>query len=151
MKGVYHVRIIITISRKYILIDRIFHDRRCQIILWWRNYYDVFGWAVPLPDTLLLTIMEFPRAIQIMSRATRKGFPKRQFFGNRRDNTQRNGEHNCMRFRIWHLVLLDNLHVDWIWNPFWLCPGLNILGQFLTNILDPVAWETECELQSIKL
>ena len=32
--GVYHIMIIIEISKNRILIDRIFHFRRCQVILW---------------------------------------------------------------------------------------------------------------------
>ena len=34
---VYHIMIIIKISKKRILIRRIFHFRRCQIILWWNK------------------------------------------------------------------------------------------------------------------
>ena len=47
------------------------------------------GWPVPLADTLLPTVMEFPRAVQMTSRAALKGFPRRQMLGNRRDNTQK--------------------------------------------------------------
>ena len=42
----------------------------------------MFGWAVPVADTLLPTIVEYPRANQRPPRAVLKGVPKRQFFGN---------------------------------------------------------------------
>ena len=35
MMGVYYIMIIIKISKKRILIGRIFHFHHCQIILWW--------------------------------------------------------------------------------------------------------------------
>ena len=42
-----------------------------------RNHFTMLGWAVLLMDTLLPTIMEFPRAIQMTSRTALKRFPKR--------------------------------------------------------------------------
>ena len=33
--GVYYIMIIIEISKKRVLIDRIYHFRRCQIMRWW--------------------------------------------------------------------------------------------------------------------
>ena len=63
--GMYYIMIIIKMLRKCILIDRIFDNRRCQIIL---------DLAVPMADTLRPTIIEFPRAIRMTSRATLKGF-----------------------------------------------------------------------------
>ena len=35
--GVYYIMIIIKISKERILIDQIFHFRRCQVILWWNE------------------------------------------------------------------------------------------------------------------
>ena len=68
---------------------------------YWKNHFAMLGWAVPLADTLLPTIMEFPHAIQMTSRAALRGFSKRLFFGNWRDNTQRNGEHSCFCNTTW--------------------------------------------------
>ena len=42
--GVYYIMIIIKISKKRILIDRIFHFRRCQVIRW-RNEMEPFDCA----------------------------------------------------------------------------------------------------------
>ena len=44
MMGVYYIMIIIKISKQRILIGRIFHFRRCQIILW-RNKMEPFDLA----------------------------------------------------------------------------------------------------------
>ena len=62
----------------------------------WRNHFAMLGWAVPLADTLPPTITDFPLAIQMKSRAVPKEFPKRQFFGNQRNNTKQNREHDCL-------------------------------------------------------
>ena len=39
--GVYYIMIVIKISKKLFLIDRIIHFRRCQVILW-RNEMEPF-------------------------------------------------------------------------------------------------------------
>ena len=49
--GVYCIKIIIKILRKHIFIDRIFHDRCCQIILCWQlneppNLVGQFPWRI---------------------------------------------------------------------------------------------------------
>ena len=171
-------------------------------------------------------------------RTALKGFPKQQFFGNRCENTQQNGEHNCfcstpwaqiswrvlrfllwlpisavvgpllpteirlvdvfisvfiiqlevkidhsqnwsgarasqnyprrffsrqqtmlwslkyinnVSFGIWHLIKLNNSNVDWVWNLFYWCPGWNILVNFQPTYWILLLWETQCEMQSIKL
>ena len=74
--GLYYIMIIIKILKKRILINRISDNRRCQIILWWqlkaplsRAWFGCFpGGYTPSDD-----YMEFPRAIQMTSRAALKG------------------------------------------------------------------------------
>ena len=58
--------------------------------------------AVPLADTLLPTIIwNFHVQFKWRHAQRWRAFPKRQFFGNRRDNTQKNGEHSCFCATIW--------------------------------------------------
>ena len=109
--------------RKRILINRIFDNRRCQILLCWQLKEPLcrawFGCS-PSGYTLSDDYMEFPRAIQMTSRAALKGFFKRQFFGNRRDNTQQNGEHRCFCATIWAQIscrvirCADSPRVPWL-------------------------------------
>ena len=42
----------------------------------WINHFAVLGCAVPLADTLLPTVMEFPCAIKMTSRAALMGLSK---------------------------------------------------------------------------
>ena len=67
----------------------------------WKNHFAMLGWVVPLADTFLQMIMEFPHAIQMTSQAVVKGFPKQRFFGNQHDNTQQKGEHSCFCNTTW--------------------------------------------------
>ena len=78
----------------------------------WTNHIAVLGCAT----TLLPTIMEFPRAIQMTSRAVLKGFPKRQFFENRRDNTQQNAERSCFCNTTWTQTSW-RVVISLLWHP----------------------------------
>ena len=90
--GVYYVMIIIEISKKRILIGRIFHFRRCQKYFGGTRRYHliVLGLAVALADAFPPMIMEFPCAIQMTSRAALLGFPKQQVVENRCEPTYQN-------------------------------------------------------------
>ena len=124
--GVYHIMTINKILRKRVLIDRNFHDRHCPIKLWWelkeplcRAWLDSsHSGYTPFDD------FRFPRAIQITARAALKTFPKRQIFGNLRDNTQQNGEHSCFCNITW-------AQISWRMVRFllWLPTGA-VVGQF---------------------
>ena len=64
--GVYYIMLIIKILRKRMLINRIFDNRRCQIILWWQLKEPLcrawFGCS-PNGYTPSDDYVEFPRAI----------------------------------------------------------------------------------------
>ena len=74
--GVYYIMIIFKIFRKRILINRIFDNRRYQNIVWWQLKEPLcrawFGCS-PSGYTPSDDYMEFPRSIQMTSRAALKG------------------------------------------------------------------------------
>ena len=55
----------------------------------------MLGLAVALADAFAPMIMEFPHAIQMMSRAALLAFPKQQVIENRCEHMHRNGENAC--------------------------------------------------------
>ena len=68
----------------------------------WSNHFVVLDLAVPPADTLLPTIIwNFHVQFKWRHAQRWRTFPTRQFFGNRRDNTQQNGEHSCFCTTIW--------------------------------------------------
>ena len=91
LMGVYYIMIIIKISKKRILIGRIFHYRRCHSGGTRWNHLIVLGLAVALADAFPPMIMEFPRAIQMTSRAALRtlGSPKQQVGENRCELVQK--------------------------------------------------------------
>ena len=83
--GVKYAVIMVKISKKRILIGKIFHFGRCQIILW-RNQMEPFdrAWlAVALADAFPPMIMKFPRAVQMTPRVAPLGLPKQKVVENR--------------------------------------------------------------------
>ena len=97
--------------------------------------------AVPLADTLLPTII-WNFHMQFKWRHARRwgAFPKRQFFGNRPDNTQQNGEHSCFCATIWAQIscrvvrCLVWLRMGAVVGPFWPA-NIRFVDVFITQKL----------------
>ena len=98
MRDRYYLMTIIEISKKRILIGRIFHFRRCRKFggtSW--HHLIVIGLAVALADTFPPMIMEFPRANQMTSCASLLSFPKQQVVGIRWELTHQYAENHLER------------------------------------------------------